>query len=62
MRRKLYDQKGVIDDSLNKNTHNQNAYDGFGDGPSFFSQHGGFRFQFKMSEMTIFHQHSITLR
>nr|SVE85425.1 EOG090X049L [Daphnia pulicaria] len=29
---------------------------------SFFSEHGGFRFQFKMSEMTAFHQHRITMR
>nr|CAG4650887.1 EOG090X049L [Simocephalus serrulatus]SVE94169.1 EOG090X049L [Simocephalus serrulatus] len=61
-RKKLYDQKGVIDDSLNRNSHPQNAYDGSGDGPSFFSQHGGFRFQFKMSEMNFFHQHRITMR
>jgi hypothetical protein len=48
-----------IVDSLNKNTHNPNT--GFGD-RSFFSEHGGFRFQFKMSEMTAFHQHRITMR
>jgi curved DNA-binding protein CbpA len=60
LRRKLYDQKGVVDDSLNKNMHNPNT--GFGDRASFFSEHGGFRFQFKMSEMTAFHQHRITMR
>ena len=39
-----------------------NPNTGFGDRGSFFSEHGGFRFQFKMSEMTAFHQHRITMR
>nr|SVE75054.1 EOG090X049L [Daphnia dolichocephala] len=60
VRRKLFDQKGVVDDSLNRQMHNSNT--GFGDGASFFSDHGGFRFQFKMSEMTAFHQYRITMR
>nr|CAG4646961.1 EOG090X049L [Megafenestra aurita]SVE92320.1 EOG090X049L [Megafenestra aurita] len=61
-KRKLYDQKGVIDDSFNRNPVHQNAFDSSEDGASFYSQHGGFRFQFKMSEMMFFHQHKITMR
>nr|SVE76936.1 EOG090X049L [Daphnia lumholtzi]SVE77533.1 EOG090X049L [Daphnia lumholtzi] len=60
VRRKLFDQKGVVDDSLNRNMHNPNNR--FSDGASFFSGHGGFRFQFQMAEMTVFHQYRITLR
>nr|SVE73486.1 EOG090X049L [Daphnia atkinsoni] len=60
LQRKLFDQKGVVDDSLNRKMHSSNT--AFGDGPSFFSERGGFRFQFKMSEMTAFHQDRITLR
>nr|CAG4641606.1 EOG090X049L [Eurycercus lamellatus] len=39
----------------------QSSGEHFGDMP-FFSQSGGFRFQFKMSEMSFFHQQTISLR
>jgi len=58
-RRKLFDQRGIVDDSPNRNTQSN---DHFGEMPSFFSQSGGFRFQFKTAEMTLFYQQSITLR
>jgi len=60
VRRKMYDQKGIVDDGLNRNS--QPGGDHFGDMPSFFSQSGGFRFQFKTAEMTLFYQQSITSR
>nr|CAG4648169.1 EOG090X0BKI [Moina brachiata] len=60
-KKRLYDQRGVIDDGITK-TGDGSTHDFFDPNGSFFSQSGGFRFHFKMSEMGYFHQQSISLR
>ena len=59
-RRKLYDQKGVVEQNLN--TPSPDSGEQFGEMPTFFTQNGGFRFKFKMPELGFFYQQTITLR
>lgn len=53
-RRKMFDQRGFVDEG-------QPTADHFTGQPSF-THNGGFKFQFKMPEMSFFYQQSITLR
>nr|CAG4650074.1 EOG090X049L [Sida crystallina] len=60
-RRKMYDQRGLVEDGPNFKS-GQSSGDHFGEMPSFFSHSGGFKFQFKMPEMSFYYQQSITLK
>ena len=61
-KRKLFDLKGVVDDSLNRNSQQQQSGEMFDDMASFFSQSRDFKMHFKMPEMSYYYQQGITLR
>lgn len=60
-KRKLFDLKGVVDDSLNRNNQQQSG-EMFDDMGSFFTHSRDFKMHFKMPEMSFYYQQGITLR
>jgi len=57
-KKKLFDLKGVVDDSLNRNSQSNDMFD---DHP-FFTQSREFKMHFKMQEMSFYYQQGITLK